>query len=436
MPWQQKAARLIGARRADGRPRYKTVIVSVCRQQGKTRLTRASMDARARQAPLLEVYGTAQSRQYAAKHVVGLGDELLRAADAAERAGLTVLRGVGAESVTWPNGSMYRPISPTAGGGHGDSIDYMLVDEGWALESHVLGGVRPAMIARPLSQLVIISTMGTVDSHVWNLLVQRGRESVEDPDSDTAYIEYSAENDEDVWDEALWHKWMPALGRTVSYEDVRQAMADITEPAEVIRAFGNRTTAALVSIFPADWIERAWRVITPPQRMVVAVEVNDEPAGATVATGHLSDEGLAVGRVIEHRMGTPSWVPQLVDKICAERTVEAIVLDAGGPARAVKPELAAVSEGRYVPLVDRVPRDLGADTARFYAGLRDAAVVLEQSPPLSEAIAGARRKTLGDMWLIARRQMSVDASPLNAVIMATGVAKELGVTPRVEPFIY
>ena len=50
----------------------------------------------------------------------------------------------------------------------------MLVDEGWTLEAHVMGGIRPAMIARPHSQMLIISTMGTVESTVWNQIVARG----------------------------------------------------------------------------------------------------------------------------------------------------------------------------------------------------------------------------------------------------------------------
>ena len=193
MPWQGKGARLLCEYREElcdchtpGRPlpRWKTVVVSVSRQQGKTVLSRAVVDAKARSESRLAIFGTAQTRQYAAKHVVKLGEELTGT--------MRVLRGVGTERVDWPNGSTYQPISPSEGGGHGDNIDFMLVDEGWTLEATVMGGIRPAMIARPHSQMLIISTMGTVESHVWNQIVARGRDAVDDPDSDLAYIEYSA----------------------------------------------------------------------------------------------------------------------------------------------------------------------------------------------------------------------------------------------------
>src|SRR5690554_7182384 len=275
MPWQAGAARLIGELRPDGLPRYKRGIISVPRQQGKTTISKAAIKAVAEARGDQEIYGTAQTRQYAAKHVVNLGRQLKRLS-----ADVKVLAGVGAESVTWPNGTIYRPLSPTEGGGHGDSIDWLLVDAAWTITPELLGGVVPAMIARPLSQLVAISTMGTVDSTSWNGWVAEGREAVDDPNALIAYVEYSAEEDEHVFDEKRWHEWMPALGRTISHEAIREAMRALEAAegtAEVVRAFGNRTTRGLVTLFPTDRVEKAWRIIDPPQRMVLAVDVNDEP---------------------------------------------------------------------------------------------------------------------------------------------------------------
>src|SRR5690606_34219568 len=64
MPWQKGAARLIGELDKAGRPRFVTVIVSVPRQQGKTTLSHASIDARAQLFDDQRIYGTAQSRLY------------------------------------------------------------------------------------------------------------------------------------------------------------------------------------------------------------------------------------------------------------------------------------------------------------------------------------------------------------------------------------
>lgn len=464
MPWQKKGGRLLSELSEDlcrchtparPLPRYKTVVVSVPRQQGKTVLSRAAIKSKADsvgpEEPPLELYGTAQSRQYAAKHVVKLGDILKRSGD-----GVKVLRGVGAESVTWPSGTTYMPISPIEGGGHGDSIDFLLIDEGWALTAVTLGGIAPALIARPHSQTLIISTMGTVDSEAWNGIVAEGRDAVkaqvEGLPTRMAYIEYSAPSDEAVFIEEMWGTWMPALGITVTVEDIRAAMA-LMEAAEgrseVIRAFGNRTTKGLVSLFPAEWVTRAWRSIQPADRVCVAVDVNDEPSGATVSTGHITQENYGAIRTIENRFGQPGWVPQKVAEIIAQRKVEAVVADFGGPARTLKTELEVLCESKGVPLIDRIARDFGADTKRFYDALRDEQVILnkergpspapnqeEQPGPLEDALLHARRKDLGNLWVVTRQGMQVDASPLMAAVMAYGVAVDLNVRPEVQIFIY
>jgi hypothetical protein len=454
MPWQRKGARLLSELSDEmcrchvpalPLPRYKTVITTVPRQQGKTVLSRASIKTKAEQAPRygdpFEMYGTAQSRQYAAKHVVKLGETLKRRGDPVK-----LLRGVGAESVTWPDGTYYLPISPTEGGGHGDSIDFLLIDEGWALTAVTLGGVAPALIARPHSQTLIISTMGTLESEAWNGIVAEGRDAVAAQKAGhqtrMAYIEYSAPSDEAVFVEEMWGTWMPALGLTVQTEDIRAAMA-LMEAAEgrgeVVRAFGNRTTAGMVTLFPAEWIERAWRDIDPADRIVVALDVNEEPMGATVTTGHITQESLGAVRTVENRAGSPSWVPSFIEQMTTQRKVEAVVGDFGGPARVIKTEIEAMCEARGVHFMDRLPRDLGADTLRFYNALKDSEVILnrERDPnPLQTALHGARKKDLGDLWVVNRRPMAVDASPAFAAIMAYGVAVELNVRPEIQVFIY
>jgi hypothetical protein len=296
------------------------------------------------------------------------------------------------------------------------------------------------MIARPHSQLLVISTMGTLDSELWNQMVARGRDAVEDETSSLAYVEYSAERDEDVFDEAKWHKWMPALGRTVGHADIRAAIEDMMGtpegPAGVVRAFGNRTTASLVSLFPTEWVEASWRIIKPPERLVLAVDVNDSPAGAAVVSGHLAEDGHGAARVIEWRAGSPRWAIDKVAEVLRDRSVAALVADFGGPAKSIEAELKAVAyEAGDVPVVDRYPRLFGADCQRFYTALKDGELYLEKTPPLEEAIAGAVKKAIGDLWVVSRRQMSADASPLIAAIIAHGLAEELAVTPVVDSFI-
>jgi hypothetical protein len=124
------------------------------------------------------------------------------------------------------------------------------------------------------------------------------------------------------------------------------------------------------------------------------------------------------------------WVVPVVANIIDRRSVEAVVADFGGPARVLLAELNQLCEARGVPLVDRKPRDLGADTGSFHDSLRDGSVYLERNEHLESALRGAHRKNIGELWVPHRRRMVADPTPLIATIMAYGVAREFALTPR------
>src|SRR5690606_12952465 len=192
----------------------------------------------------------------------------------------------------------------------------------------------------------------------------------------------------------------------------------------------------LVTLFPTDRVEKAWRIIDPPQRMVLAVDVNDEPVGASVASGHVTDERTAT-RLIRWQYGSPRWVPDLVKQVIAHRKVEAVVYDPGSPTKQIEADLQAICEAAFVPLVKRSPRDFGGDCARFYDALAEGRAAIEKAEPLAEAIVAAQRKDIsgGELWVVSRSRTPVDASPLIAVIMAHGRVGIGKADPRAEAIV-
>lgn len=466
MPWQRLSARLLaelspvlcragqeGSPCIDHEPmpipRFSLVVASVPRQSGKTTVARASLGARSQRGDEQEMFGTALTRDAAAKQVIKTGMALQRfktinadRQDLLRFLPLKVLTGKGQERVQWPNGSTYDPIAPNDAGGHGESIAFFLGDEAWkSLSAEVMVGVFPAMLARPHAQKLLISTMGTVDSHTWNSIVADGRASVDDPNASIAYVEYSAQADEDAWKEEMWHSFMPALGRTISHKAVWDLIRDLESdpdegPTAVVRSIGNRTVKSLVRMFPADWVEDAWATIEPPQRFVIAVDVNDEPAGSAITTGHIIEDGRPALRMVDHRPTAPGWVPGAVAEMLEKRKVDAVVIDPSTPTRQIRAELVAVCERRAVPLIERTARDVAADVLGFYNALRERQVVMVKSEPLESAIGGAVKRQSGDFWYINRNKMTVDASPLISSILAHGTAAELAIQPAFSPLIY
>ena len=122
-------------------------------------------------------------------------------------------------------------------------------------------------------------------------------------------------------------------------------------------------------------------MIPPPERMVLAVDVNETPAGASIMSGHVTETGEGAVRLIEWRAGSPEWVPAKVKEIVAARQVEAVSADLGGPAKQIHAELEAVCEEALIPFVDRYPRLFGGDCARFYDNLRQSTRSCSKSPP-------------------------------------------------------
>ena len=90
----------------------------------------------------------------------------------------------------------------------------------------------------------------------------------------------------------------------------------------------------------------------------------------------------------------------------------------------------------WCPFVDRYPRLFGGDCARFYDDLRQERVLLEESQPLALSVRAAQKRTLGDLWVVSRRQTTADASPVIAAIIANGLAHELAVTPKPNYAVY
>ena len=334
MQWQRKAIRLLGELRpatvdelgqfgsvvAAGVPRYRQVIITVPRQSGKSTVAQAFIKAAGETRHMQRLYGTSKTRDDAR---IWQAELQLLLPD------VRYTRAAGSETITWGNGSTYSIFAPNKKGGHGASADAVLIDEAWTLTSEVLQGIIPAMAARPLAQMLIVTSMGTATSTVWNGLVEAGRQAVGDPDASIAYIEYSAAHSEDVFNPRKWAEWMPALGITQSRESILADMALMeADPDEglsgIVRAYGNLMTAAKITLFPAEWLAKAWTVIPPPERLVLAVDVNEVPAGASIMSGHVTETGEGAVRLIEWRAGSPEWVPAKVAEIIGARQVEAV----------------------------------------------------------------------------------------------------------------
>lgn len=404
MPWQRHVADIATEYRldAEGRRcyRYRTVVVTVPRQSGKTTLMTPVRVHRIMTRPGIDAFSTAQTGKAARDRIVKMIEQV-------ETSPLSsvfkALRSNGAEGlkVKGTNSRIVR-FSPVTGALHGETPHLVDFDEIWrypeALGDMLLGGARPAMITLGArAQVWMVSTKGTAASTFMNRYIDAG-EAGSDPN--LAYFSWEMPEGADPDDPATWWQFHPALGNTISEDDLAAEMyAEGVSYSERIRAYMNRVTVVSDSIIEAE----AWQALAAGDELEapaladcgIGIEVAPGNACAAVVAGWW-DDGAPVLRVLHQAPGT-SWLPGYLRHLRDEYGVTEVAADDAGPVRRITDDLhpAGAEAGeaelpvRRLSLADRSTADLDLlAAARDERTLRhDGSRVLEQ------AVAAAQLRT-------------------------------------------
>jgi hypothetical protein len=145
----------------------------------------------------------------------------------------------------------------------------------------------------------------------------------------------------------------------------------------------------------------------------------DHGFGAVGVAGRRRD-GLLHVEVAEHRAGTRWMAPWLLERARRWQPC-AIVIDSGGPAGFLIPEL----EAEGIEVLKPTARDAAQACGGLYEAVTDAKTLRHRGEPvLAAALRGAQKRPLGDAWAWSRKGVTVDISPLVAVTNALwGYAK-------------
>lgn len=446
MPWQQYVADVaLEINPQTGRLQYRTVVITVPRQSGKTTLLLSLMVQRAIGFSTRQnIVYTAQTQKAARKkweeeHVVALEHSKFKGR-------YKVKYGMGTEQIHWNNDSRHSLTAPTEKAGHGETLDMGVIDEAFSQEDNrVEQALRPAMITRPQPQLYVISTAGTKKSIYLKDKVDNGRQLVQhDIRGTTAYFEWSAPDDAEPGNPETWHMCMPALGHTINIEAIQSDYDDM-KLAEFRRAYLNQWSDEIPELWlvvtEQDWAacESAESYIPLNEPIAFGLDFTPERSFGTIAVAGLNQEGAMhleipgdeTRGIVDHRPGTAWIVPRMVElykkwKPCA------VVIQANSPAGSLIPEL----EAKGVPV--KVP------TATAYAGacgaLYDAVYAMKLrhlgQSPVTVALAGASKLDLGEgAWKWNRKTATVDISPLVAMTLASWGHASFSQTSTSSPWV-
>jgi hypothetical protein len=421
MPWQGRASALLNEiDPRTGRRRNPFVVVTIQRQAGKTSwLLAECVDRALFDGPRRRVWYTAQNGQYARDQWAELADQLMD--DASPFAGrLSIMRRNGAECLTFPNGSTFRPFPPTRDALHSKQSDLVIVDEAWRHDAErgaaLLQGIGPTQATRPGAQVVVVSTAGALDTSTFlKPLVDRGRGG----DPALAYLEYSVADDVDPFDLDAIVAAHPAVGWTIDRSFLEREAGVLADmPGEYVRAYGNRWTKTLERAIDGNlWQAAATPRPLPAGRVVLAADVaQDQTRGAIVACNG------GVLEVVESRPGT-AWVAGRVRELVARWDPAAVLVDRAGPSSTVaddltNPERDPDTRRRPDP-VDLFPMTTStyaAACARFMDDLTNRRILYRAAPALDAAVDAAATRKVGDGWVWARRSA---AGPICELVAAT-----------------
>jgi phage terminase large subunit-like protein len=420
MPWQRHVVNVaLELDPATGLLVYRTVLVSVPRQSGKTTLGLAVKVHRALAfgSPQRIVY-SAQTRNDARRkweddHVVRL--------EASPLAPLfTVRKSNGSEAIKWANGSLHGIMSTTDKAGHGETVDLAFVDEAFALvDDRLEQALRPAMITRPQPQLWIVSTAGTDDSHFLNAKQERGRQVVADGIiEDFAYFEWSAPEQSRLDDPGVWAGFHPAAGLTIDPETLAADALAMTR-GEAHRAYFNWRKAG--HTHDPVFGDGVWEALTDKSApdisgsLVFGLAVTRDRTQTAIGVAHRRGDGFTQLEVAEARSGT-DWVVDWLVERCDRWSAASVAIDPGGPAGSLLAEL----EQAGVPVVAMSPRQYAAACGALFDKVRQGVIRHPGDGLLNAAVSGVVRRSFKDSWMWDRRTSEVDICSLEAVTLALG----------------
>ncbi|WP_285189934.1 terminase large subunit [Rhodococcus sp. MEB041] len=477
MPWQKwlliHALELL----ENGLYRFRTVLVLVARQNGKTLVMKI--------LALWNLYVRGAKMVIASAQNLGKAEEAWR--EAVEMAESVpellveiddVVQRMNHKALVLVSKERYEPVASNRRGARGKSGDLVLLDE---LREHhnweSWAAATKSTLARPKSQVWCFSNAGDAMAIVLRYLRALAHQALGWPDGDadaTALEVGDDEDDENVFgdDEADslgifewsmepgkprgdrdgWAQANPSMNHTDIVEDViteRAISAAMrTDPRHVFEV--EVLCRWLSTIDGGPYPPNAWAAgtdntssIAEGSPIAACVDVSWDRSMAYVAFCGQRPDGLRHVEIVAMRAGTDWVIPWLRERA---DVFDVLTLQAtGAPVSSLLEALMAETDDDGSPLFPIVKwegTELGRASGAFYDKVSHRAVGDDETssfapllfhtaqPVLDVAATSAAIKQAGDAWMIDRRKSSMDAAPL---VAANGADWALDQIPEPEP---
>jgi hypothetical protein len=317
------------------------------------------------------------------------------------------------EYIRFKTGQVIRFKARSTSSGRGFSADCLLLDEAQILGAAAWSAMLPTMSARPNPQVWLMGTPPTPldDGEVFSRFRLAGMEG---KDTRLAYLEWSADANDDLDDPETWAKANPAYGTRIGHEAIEGERSTMSDEQFALERLGVWSGSGTPSVIDAQ----SWDRVADPASMAVealalAVDVSPDRSVASVGLAGLRADGLWHVELDEQRVGTGWLVPWLAAR-CERNAIRAVVIDGMSPAASLVDELAR----HKVKVTTTAARDMAAACGTFYDAVMGAQLRHTDQPQVNLALSMGRKRALGDAWAWNRKNATSDITPLVACTLA------------------
>ena len=455
LPWQEwlfiHALEIEGDIDGDWRFRYRTVLVLVARQQGKTMMSEILALFFLYALGVNLIIGTSTNLDAAEEVWDGVVDVAESNEDLADEIE-DIKRSSGRKTITLSGRRRYRITAANRKGARGKSGDLVLLDE---LREHqdysAWSAVTKTTIARPNAIVWCMSNAGDGSSVVLRNLRMKAHARIGDPDGINASVrngtaidemdelddstlgifEWSAHPNASVTDRDEWALANPSLGYGFVTER-SLASSCATDPPEEFRTevMCQWVTATITPPFPIGAWEKgvdADSEIAEESTLYWGVDVSNDRNKASICVCGKRSDGKWHLELVEYRSGV-GWMQQwFAQRVQHYKGMKVALQAKGAPVSSFAEIIGAVDGVEIVPCqgVD-VAGWCGRlwDSVAACDGQSDAVPVYHRPQPALDLAANiAATRPLGDgAWAWDRNKSLEDISPLVAAPMALGAA--------------
>lgn len=421
--------------------RYKTVVLLVSRQNGKSFV----LSARLLWRMFMWDKGVKPPLILSTAHKLSLAEEILD--DAHRTVSLSEMHDRiaqrsntnGNKFFRLDNGARWKCEAASDDGGRGLSVTDLAFDElrqqkewsAWAAMTNTINAV-------PSSQTIAVSNAGEAKSEVLRSLRAKALEEMDaraaaekrgeeyaPVDASLGLFEWSAPDDCDIWDTAGWCQANPSLGypNSITGDMLASKAALVGEPGAGLPEHKFRTenlcqwvNVTADSLFSSEELEACLdpeSMIAPDSPVYLSVDVSRDRKMTSLSIAGFRDDGKPHVEFVTQRAFT-EWVPEFLANGLAFKPAAVIMQGRGCAASSLIPFI----EQAGTPVVRCEGGDLPNAYGLFYDRVMEKSVSWIEQETLVGALSEIRTKSTGDAFLFNREKSPVDIAPACAAAFA------------------